>query len=189
MDAVSSAGPSAVPFAMPLVVVMGVSGSGKTTVGGPLAARLGVEYGEADDFHPESNKEKMHSGQPLDDADRRPWLEAIGAWLAEHPDRGAVATCSALKRSYRDLLRAAAPTAVFLHLQAPRDVLEPRMQHRSGHFMPTSLLASQLRTLEPLQPDEAGLVVDSDHPVDDIVDELVAWWTSRQASSEEVSHE
>ena len=175
------------PPAPPLVVVMGVSGSGKTTIAGPLSERLGVEYGEADQFHPKSNIEKMASGHPLDDADRRPWLEAIGRWLAEHADSGAVATCSALKRSYRDLLRSAAPGTVFLHLQAPKDVLEPRMQHRSGHFMPSSLLDSQLETLEPLQPDEAGCSVDGNLPVDAIVDAFVTWWDHHQESSEEVS--
>jgi gluconokinase len=168
---------------------MGVSGSGKTTVAAPLAERLGVEYGEADQFHPQSNKDKMASGHPLDDADRQPWLEAIGRWLAEHADRGAVATCSALKRRYRDTLREAAPGTVFLHLQAPRDVLAPRMEHRPGHFMPASLLESQLKTLEPLQPDEAGLVVDSESPVDVILDEFVTWWSKQELRSEEAIHE
>src|SRR4051794_19291868 len=100
----------------PLVVVMGVAGSGKTTVGIALAKRLGVDYGEADDFHPQRNIDKMSSGQALDDADRRPWLNAIGDWLAAHDEVGAVATCSALKRGYRDRLRASAPETVFLHL-------------------------------------------------------------------------
>jgi gluconokinase len=181
MEAVSDAGPPAVP----LVVVMGVSGSGKTTVGIALAERLDVEYGEADQFHPQSNIDKMTAGQPLDDADRKPWLEAVGAWLADHADRGAVATCSALKRSYRDILRAAAPSTVFLHLNADRAVLEPRMAHRKGHFMPPALLASQLQTLQPLQPDEAGLVVDSTTPVGEIVDEFVAWWPDREQSTTE----
>jgi gluconokinase len=180
MEAVSEPGPPAVP----LVVVMGVSGSGKTTVGVALAARLDVEYGEADQFHPQSNIDKMTAGQPLDDADRRPWLEALGSWLAGHVDRGAVATCSALKRSYRDTLRAAAPSVVFLHLRADRAVLEPRMEHRSGHFMPPSLLASQLKTLEPLQPDETGLVVDSTTPVGDLVDEFIIWWHTASKRTE-----
>src|SRR3954451_7311238 len=112
MEAVSDPGSSEVP----LVVVMGVSGSGKTSVGVALAERLAVEYGEADQFHPQSNIDKMTAGRPLDDTDRQPWLEAVGAWLAEHIDSGAVATCSALKRSYRDTLRSAAPTVAFLHL-------------------------------------------------------------------------
>src|SRR3954469_24294897 len=111
MEAVSDAVPTGLPF----VVVMGVSGSGKTTVGVALAARLEVEYGEADQFHPQRNIDKMTAGEPLDDADREPWLQAVGGWLAEHAERGAVATCSALKRSYRDTLRDAARTAVFLH--------------------------------------------------------------------------
>src|SRR3954454_13466593 len=108
MEVVSEPGPSAVP----LVVVMGVSGSGKTTVGLALAARLDVQYGEADQFHPQSNIDKMTSGQPLDDVDRQPWLEALGAWLAGQAESGAVATCSALKRHYRDILRSAAPDVV-----------------------------------------------------------------------------
>lgn len=160
----------------PLVVVMGVSGSGKTTVGVALAQRLGVDYGEADQFHPPANIAKMESGHPLDDADRRPWLEAVGRWLSERTGPGAVATCSALKRNYRDILRGAAADTVFLHLDAPREVLEERMEHRRGHFMPPSLLQSQLQTLEPLQPDEAGLVVRSDSPVDDIIGRFLAWW-------------
>jgi len=163
----------------PLVVVMGVAGSGKTTVGVHLAKRLGVEYGEADDFHPQRNIEKMRSGHALDDEDRRPWLDAIGTWLAAHDATGAVATCSALKRDYRDRLRAAAPEMVFLHLYGDQQLLAERMTGRTGHFMPTSLLASQLATLEPLQPDEAGIAVDISKPVDDIVATFVAWWGSR----------
>jgi gluconokinase len=168
----------------PLVVVMGVSGAGKTTVAAPLAAHLGVDYGEADDFHPPSNVAKMASGRPLDDGDREPWLRAIGAWLAAHEDRGAVATCSALKRRYRDMLRAAAPETVFLHLTGDRDVIEERMGHRSGHFMPTSLLTSQLQTLEPLEPDEAGLEADLTQPPEVIVAEFVTWWKDRKGAEE-----
>src|SRR4051812_39985539 len=166
----------------PLVVVMGVAGSGKTTVGSSVAERLGVNYGEADDFHPQVNIDKMVAGHALDDEDRRPWLEAIGTWLADRRDTGAVATCSALKRSYRDLLRNRAPTTVFLHLTGDPALLAERMGGRSGHFMPTSLLQSQLDTLEPLGPDEAGLAVDIRTPVDDIVTAFLTWWASRPTS-------
>ena len=178
---VSSAGASTPP----LVVVMGVSGSGKTTVGDPLASRLGVDYGEADDFHPQTNKDKMHAGAPLDDDDRKPWLEAIGRWLADRHDAGAVATCSALKRTYRDLLRSEASGTVFLHLQAPRNVLEERMTTRKGHFMPASLLDSQLETLEDLQAGEDGLEVDNTLPPEQIVDRFLAWWDDDHTAPEE----
>lgn len=165
-----------------MVVVMGVSGSGKTTVGRSLASRLGVDHGDADDFHPAGNVAKMAAGQPLVDADREPWLRAVGAWLASHGgDGGAVASCSALKRSYRDVLRAAAPGVTFLHLQGGRGLLAERLSARSGHFMPPSLLASQLRTLEPLEPDEAGMAVDAGRPVVEIVDEFLGWWHARRA--------
>jgi gluconokinase len=164
----------------PLVVVMGVAGSGKTTVGIALAKRLSVEYGEADDFHPQRNIDKMSAGQALDDGDRRPWLQAIGDWLADHQDSGAVATCSALKRSYRDLLRSHAPETVFLHLFGDEALLAQRMTGRKGHFMPASLLASQLATLEPLQPDEAGMAVDIRASANEIVSSFVSWWDSRE---------
>lgn len=161
--------------AVPLVVVMGVSGTGKSTVATRLARRLAVTFGEGDDFHPRSNVEKMASGAALDDDDRLPWLRDIGAWLAEHAATGAVATCSALARSYRDVLRDAAPGVVFLHLYGPEELLAERVRDRSGHFMPPSLLASQLDSLEPLQSDEAGLSLDVTAPLDEIVERSVAW--------------
>ena len=159
---------------------MGVSGSGKTTVGEPLAERLGVDFGEADDFHPRANKDKMSAGIPLDDNDRTPWLHAVGVWLAEHQGTGAVATCSALKRTYRELLRAEAPGTVFLHLAAPPDLLSERMTTRKGHFMPPSLLTSQLDTLQPLDPDEDGLEVDSSAAPDEIVERFLTWWGEKE---------
>lgn len=146
----------------PLVAVMGVSGSGKTTVGTMLADHLGVPFAEADDFHPPANVAKMASGVPLDDADRQPWLQAIGGWLDERGTGGGVVTCSALRRGYRDLLRRHAPRLCFLHLDGPADLLARRISRRKGHFMPVSLLRSQLETLEPLQDDECGSVVDID---------------------------
>ncbi|GAA4022583.1 gluconokinase [Streptomyces plumbiresistens] len=143
-----------------VVVVMGVAGTGKTTIGPLLAARLGVPYAEGDDFHPQANIDKMSAGTPLGDADRWPWLDAIGAWAHERAGLGGVVSCSALKRSYRDRLRAAAPGVVFVHLAGDRKLIEDRMTHRQGHFMPTALLDSQFATLQPLQADEAGVAVD-----------------------------
>ncbi|MEU9345622.1 gluconokinase [Streptomyces sp. NPDC048278] len=143
-----------------VVVVMGVAGTGKTTIGPLLAARLGVPYAEGDDFHPPANIAKMSAGHPLDDADRWPWLDAIGAWAHGRAGLGGVVSSSALKRSYRDRLRAAAPGIVFLHLAGDRRLIEDRMSHRQGHFMPTALLDSQFATLQPLEPDEQGVAVD-----------------------------
>ncbi|HEV2778151.1 MAG TPA: gluconokinase [Actinophytocola sp.] len=148
----------------PVVVVMGVSGSGKTTIGRALAERLGVPYAEADEFHPRSNIDKMSAGRPLTDADRWPWLRAIASWIRSQPG-GAVVTCSALKRAYRDHLHAAAPDRVrFLHLSGDRDLIAARLSARSAHFMPASLLDSQLADLEPLSPDEPGLTLDISAP-------------------------
>ncbi|MER0244153.1 gluconokinase [Streptomyces sp. HSW2009] len=143
-----------------VVVVMGVSGTGKSTVGESLAALLDVPYAEADDFHPARNIAKMSAGTPLDDADRAPWLDAIGAWAHGQHRRGGVVSCSALKRSYRDRLRAAAPGIVFLHLTGDRALIAERLRARKGHFMPGALLDSQFADLEPLQADERGVAVD-----------------------------
>ncbi len=140
------------------VVVMGVSGCGKTTVGRGLAEELGWPYQEGDDLHPAANIAKMAAGIPLDDADRQPWLEAVAAWIGQREQAGqsAVITCSALKRGYRDLLREGHESAWFAFLDVPVDVLRERLRARRGHYMPASLLDSQLATLEPLQPDEPG---------------------------------
>ena len=129
-----------------------------------------MPFADADDFHPPANIAKMAAGTPLDDDDRRPWLEAIGAWLARHTESGGVVSCSALKRDYRDLLRAGASRVTFVHLAGTRDDRQARVADRPGHFMPTALLDSQLATLEPLQADEAGLRLDLDAPVEQIVD-------------------
>jgi gluconokinase len=158
--------------AQPLLVVMGVSGSGKSTVGAALAQRLRVPFADADDLHPPANIEKMSAGIPLDDHDRQPWLDAVGAWLADHP-HGAVMSCSALRRDYRDRLRRHAPRLAFIHLAGTREVIAARMAGRPGHFMPSSLLDSQFATLEPLEPDEAGLTIDIDQSVDDVVQQYV----------------
>ncbi|NBE55389.1 gluconokinase [Streptomyces boluensis] len=143
-----------------VVVVMGVAGTGKTTIGPLLAAQLGVPYAEGDDFHPEANIAKMSAGTPLTDDDRWPWLDAIGSWAHGRAGLGGVVSSSALKRSYRDRLRSAAPGVVFVHLTGSRELIEDRMSHRKGHFMPTALLDSQFATLQPLGPDEAGVDVD-----------------------------
>ncbi|MFI2434066.1 gluconokinase [Streptomyces sp. NPDC018693] len=143
-----------------VVVVMGVAGTGKTTIGPLLAARLGVPYADGDDFHSRASVAKMSAGVPLTDEDRWPWLDAIGAWASGRAGSGGVVSSSALKRSYRDRLRAAAPGIVFVHLTGDRALIEGRMSHREGHFMPTALLDSQFATLQPLEPDETGVAVD-----------------------------
>ena len=153
----------------PLIVAMGVSGSGKSTVGAALAQRLRVPFADADDFHPEANIAKMTAGHALDDHDRHPWLESIGEWLHEHADSGGVMSCSALKRKYRDQIRHHAPNVQFLLLEGSRDVIAARQAARPGHFMPAALLTSQFATLEPLAPDEDGIVLEVDQSVDDIV--------------------
>lgn len=156
------------------IVVMGVSGSGKSTVGAALAQRLRVPYADADDFHPPANIAKMTSGQPLDDDDRRPWLDAIGEWLAERGDRGGVMSCSALKRRYRDQLRRHCPAIEFVHLSGTPEVIGRRQASRPGHFMPASLLQSQFATLEPLASDEDGVTIDVDQSIDSIIETYVS---------------
>jgi carbohydrate kinase (thermoresistant glucokinase family) len=151
------------------VVVMGVSGSGKTTVGRALAERLGVPFTDGDDLHPAANLRKMTDGIPLTDSDRWPWLDAVGAVLAQGAH---VVACSALRRSYRDRLRAAAPRLALVYLDVPREVVVERMAERPGHFMPASLLDSQLATLEPPDPAEGAMVVDATAPVAELVDEI-----------------
>ncbi|WP_327394989.1 gluconokinase [Streptomyces phaeochromogenes] len=156
-----------------VVVVMGVAGTGKTTIGPLLAQRLGVPYAEGDDFHPAANIAKMTAGTPLTDEDRGPWLDAIGAWAHGRAGLGGVVSSSALKRSYRDRLRSAAPGVVFVHLRGDRELIEDRMSHRQGHFMPTALLDSQFATLQPLQADETGVAVDVSGSPEEITDRAV----------------
>jgi gluconokinase len=165
------------------IVVMGVSGSGKSTVGAALAQRLRVPFGDGDDLHPPANVAKMTAGQPLDDDDRYPWLEAIGEWLADHHD-GGVMSCSALKRKYRDQLRRHCADVEFLHLSGSPEVIGKRQASRPGHFMPASLLQSQFATLEPLEPDEHGIVIDVDQDIDAIVDDYVALSATRTTEQE-----
>jgi gluconokinase len=156
------------------IVVMGVSGSGKSTVGAALAQRLRVPFADADDFHPPANIAKMTAGDPLNDDDRYPWLEAIGEWLAQRCEHGGVMSCSALKRKYRDPLRRHCADAEFLHLAGTPEVIGRRQASRPGHFMPASLLASQFATLEPLGADERGVTIDVDQDIDSIVETYVA---------------
>ena len=143
------------------LVLMGVAGCGKTTAATNLHNALGWPVAEADDFHPEANIAKMSRGVPLTDEDRRPWLESLRAWMSEQADRGTrtIVTCSALKRSYRDLLAGAHGRVFFIHLVADEAALRERMERREGHFMPPALLPSQFADLEPLADDEDGVTV------------------------------
>ncbi len=154
---------------------MGVSGSGKSTVAGALSRRLGWALAEGDDFHSSANVAKMHAGTPLTDADRLPWLKSIATWIAARFDAGGtgVVTCSALKRTYRDLLAGGRPEVVFVYLKGSQTVMADHLAGRHGHFMPASLLASQFETLEEPGPDEPVLTVDAGRPVAAIVDEVV----------------
>ncbi len=159
-----------------VVIVMGVSGCGKSTVAKGLSTVLGWEFAEGDAFHPEANVEKMRSGTPLDDEDRWPWLEAIGEWISgkEALGESAVVTCSALRRAYRDLLREGRPHVRFLHVTAESDVIRDRMEHRPGHYMPSSLLQSQLATLEPLEDDEPGVTITNEGSAAQVLDRALA---------------
>ena len=152
------------------LVLMGVAGCGKSSVGAVLALAIGLPYRDADDLHPAANIEKMRLGEPLTDADRWPWLQRVALALT---DSGIVG-CSALKRSYRDLIRTHAGGPVtFVHLSGSRDVIEARMRGRKGHFMPPALLDSQFAALEPPGADEAAVVVDIDQPLAVLVAEIV----------------
>ncbi|MEU5538601.1 gluconokinase [Streptomyces sp. NPDC020362] len=142
---------------------MGVSASGKSTVGALLAQRLGVPFLEGDDLHPAANRAKMASGHPLDDADRKPWLAAFTEWIrtVSASGHGGVATCSALKREYRDRFRRTGADLWFVCLALDRAVAAERIARRRGHFMPPQLLDSQYQLLEPLQADEPGVTIDA----------------------------
>lgn len=160
----------------PPLIVMGVSGSGKSTIGQGLADAIGVEFIDGDDLHPTANKAKMAAGHPLDDEDRAPWLEIIadriGAELADgHP---IVVACSALKRRYRDQLVSYAPSTVFVHLVGARELIAERQAHRDHEYMPNSLLDSQFQALEPLQPGERGVEVDLSLTPDAMVQQAIS---------------
>jgi gluconokinase/shikimate kinase len=157
----------------PVLVVMGVSGSGKSTVAALLAGRLGWEFVEGDDLHSPQNLAKMASGHPLNDRDRGPWLERIASWIQEQRASGrpGIVTCSALKRSYRDVLRG--PGVVFVYLAGRRDQVARRLVARHGHFMPPSLLDSQFADLEPPGPDENAITVDVDGTPRQLADQII----------------
>lgn len=159
----------------PMLLVMGVSGAGKTTVASALAERLGWAFLDADDLHPRSNHAKMARGEPLDDADRRPWLAAVAAWIAARrtADQSAVVACSALKRAYRDQLRLAADDLQIVYIRAEPALLAERLRRRRGHFMPPSLLDSQFAALEPPAPDEHAMVIDAGQTLAEITDAVV----------------
>ena len=167
--------PDAAAAAAPAIVTMGVCGSGKTVVGERLAAWLGVGFRDADEFHPRSNVEKMSAGIALTDEDRWPWLDAIAAAIRAAPrDAAVVVSCSALRRIYRDRIRRAAGRPVtFVFLSGARETLAGRMAGRKGHFMPASLLDSQLRLLEPPSPDEAAIEISVEQPVEAVVAAII----------------
>ncbi|MDF9276294.1 gluconokinase [Arthrobacter sp. EH-1B-1] len=156
-------------------IVMGVAGCGKTTLATALSERLGWSYAEADDFHSVENITKMANGIPLKDDDRWPWLTAIKTWITEKSaaDESTIVTCSALKRSYRDLLASADGEVVFIHLHGDAELIRSRMAGRSGHFMPESLLASQFETLEALADDECGIAVANTGKLEQTIDAIL----------------
>ncbi len=153
------------------LVLMGVAGSGKTSVGQALAARIGIAYRDGDDLHPPGNISRMARGEPLTDEDRWPWLARVGQALAA--EEALILGCSALKRAYRDRIRDAAGEVIFVHLSGSRRVIAARMRAREGHFMPASLLDSQFAALEPPGPDEAAVTVDIDQPVEAVVSDIL----------------
>ncbi len=155
---------------------MGVSGVGKTTVAQGIATRLGWSFAEGDEFHPESNVAKMAAGQALTDEDRWPWLRSIGAWMSGEiaAGRSAVVTCSALRRAYRDVLREGRPEVELCHLVASAALIGERVSRRTDHFMPASLLPSQLVTLEPLEADEPGFEISAEGEATEVVDRALA---------------
>lgn len=159
----------------PIIVLMGVAGCGKSTIGEALSAILGWPFRDADSFHPESNVAKMSRGEALTDTDRKPWLEAIAAWIGERQSAHApaIVSCSALKRGYRDIILGARTGVHLVHLAGTPELIGARMAARRNHFMPTSLLQSQFATLEPPQPHEA-LIIDVDAPPQAIAQRIIS---------------
>ncbi|WP_338061135.1 gluconokinase [Pseudoclavibacter helvolus] len=171
-------------LAYPPMIVMGVQGTGKTTIGSALGERLGVTFIDSDDLHPPANKAKMAAGTPLEDEDRVPWLKIVGATIVANAAEGrtTIVACSALKRWYRELLRSSVPELQFIHLAGQRDLVASRLATRQHEFMPTTLLDSQFEVLEPLAPWEAGVVVPVAGTPAEIVD-VVAEYLARPAPS------
>lgn len=171
-------------LAYPPMIVMGVQGTGKTTIGSALGERLGVTFIDSDDLHPPANKVKMAAGTPLEDEDRVPWLKIVGATIVANAAAGrtTIVACSALKRWYRELLRSSVPELQFIHLAGQRDLVASRLATRQHEFMPTTLLDSQFEVLEPLAPWEAGVVVPVAGTPAEIVD-VVAEYLARPAPS------
>jgi gluconokinase len=167
-----------------ILIVAGVSGSGKTTVGATLAGRLGWPFADADSFHPPENIEKMHAGIPLTDTDRWPWLRAIAAWMDERLAAGesAVITCSALRRSYRDLLLGGRPRAWVVFLAVDRADLARRLATRAGHFFPAQLLDSQLSEVELPGPDEQAIVLPETSGPAETVGSILGWLDRKLAA-------
>jgi gluconokinase len=169
-----------IPIAARILIIMGVSGSGKSTVGTALAKTLGWQFTEGDDFHSPENVAKMRSGEPLDDADRMPWLASIAAWMDARRQAGesAIVTCSALKRRYRDLLAAGRPDVLFVYLKDTMEVVSQHLAARVGHFMPASLLPTQFEILEEPTVDEHFITVEASRPVLAIVAKIEAYMES-----------
>lgn len=167
------------------IVVMGVSGAGKTTVARGISEVTGLRFAEADEFHSEENVERMRSGVPLRDADRWPWLRELAAWMADRHAEGVstVLACSALKRSYRDVLRQGPPEVEFVHLHGPAELIRDRMTRRTNHYMSAGLLDSQRAILEPLGPDESGLELEVGPSPDELVAAVVDRLGLRPTSS------
>ncbi len=167
----------------PSMIIMGVQGSGKSTIGAALAQRLNIDFIDGDDLHPPANKEKMRSGTPLTDEDRVPWLKTIGDTIAQGTAKGRVTivACSALKRWYRELLRSSDPSLVFVHLVGGKGLLADRLAHRDHEYMPSTLLDSQMETLEPLAEWEHGIAISVEQTPAAIVDEVTRILTARAA--------
>lgn len=179
-NAVGESGQQGVQNHLRAIVVMGVSGCGKTSIAAALAELIGARMIEGDAYHPAQNVKKMQAGIPLTDADRQGWLEQLGAELARVVTKHEVAilACSALKRRYRDILRSAVPDLGFVFLELSPAAATERVKHRSGHFMPATLVQSQFRDLEPPTDEPAVLTVDATDPLHDIVARAQAWWNA-----------
>jgi gluconokinase len=168
-----------------VIVLMGVSGSGKSTVGDALASALHWEFRDADSFHPPANVEKMSRGIPLTDKDRAPWLAAITAWIDERLATGGtgIVSCSALKRAYRQMIVGGRSGVGLVHLRGSFELISARMAARRGHFMPLSLLQNQFQTLEEPGPDESALAISIDKPAGEIAQEIIAAFALQHASA------